>query len=346
MHSFVAEKFMMKSMFLFFFLCLMPILVICFPSCSFREDIPALQYSDNLACYSSILICRAGLSSSSPSIRSLDIFIYDTCGNGPLDSYEHFDFIADGGAASFPEVIDVCSSSGEKQVVLIANLQSSDLSYRDIESYRKISMLSSSIYNEDGNFPIMVGECRMKAGPGKIHSIELSPLFARITIRSFNVDFSKRSYSGKALEEIKAYLVNANAAFGFLQKEPSVTTDFINFRGLDMACTASMKTPWLLVHEGEDVQGCKLFCYPCVQSTQNGGNPTMLVIEGKIDGATYYYPIIIGDGSIESGTDYVFDIMITRSGATSPDEPLNVEDMCVEFEIEKWKEYDWEMENY
>jgi hypothetical protein len=67
---------------------------------------------------------------------------------------------------------------------------------------------------------------------------------------------------------------------------------------------------------------------------------TKLVIEGKIGGHTYYYPIKINPqgGGIARGCRYNFDIVLTRTGVTDPDGELNEEDIEINMEVEEWKE--------
>jgi len=336
----------MKSLILLFLLCLLAILAICFPSCSFLEDSPVQHSHDNLACYS-FLCCRAGTSSSSSTgVKTLDIFVYDTFGSGPLDSYEHLDLNGGENSGPLPELLEISSSSGQKNVVVVANMKTSNLSYKEITSYGQFKLMLSSLYDECASYPVLAGECRLKAGPDTSHDITLLPICSRIQIRNFEVDFSDRPYADRTLENVKAYIVNANASCGFLSCEPAVATDFINFRGLDQSCLSSMKSPELLYHQGSELRGCQLFCYPCTEGPGGNEYPTMLVIEGTIEGNKYYYPLLVGDGIVRRANDYVFDIKITRLGALSADEPIRNEDIDVQLNIIKWKEYAWETVDY
>jgi hypothetical protein len=73
------------------------------------------------------------------------------------------------------------------------------------------------------------------------------------------------------------------------------------------------------------------------------GTPyTRLVLEGKIKGETYYWPVAInrtGDGlGIEANTRYVFDFTIRRKGVRDPDTELYINGSETMMEILQWKE--------
>jgi hypothetical protein len=84
-----------------------------------------------------------------------------------------------------------------------------------------------------------------------------------------------------------------------------------------------------------------LYCYVNEPMEESIGSPiTKLVIEGKIRGDTYYYPIKINPqgGGIARGCRYNFDIVLTRAGVTDPDGELEEGDIEIIMEVEKWKE--------
>ena len=73
------------------------------------------------------------------------------------------------------------------------------------------------------------------------------------------------------------------------------------------------------------------------------GTPfTRLVIEGKIQGETFYWPLDINkeDGGYGIGRNerYIYDITITRKGTKDPDSPVRKEDIDINFNVEKWNE--------
>ena len=94
---------------------------------------------------------------------------------------------------------------------------------------------------------------------------------------------------------------------------------------------------------------CRFLCYPSNSPEESLGTPfTRLVIEGRIQGETWYWPIDInrdanqmGTGScigIERNSRYVYDINITSKGTKYPNTPVTSEMTEIQFETKEWKE--------
>ena len=67
-----------------------------------------------------------------------------------------------------------------------------------------------------------------------------------------------------------------------------------------------------------------------------------MVLEGKIQNETYYWPITInrtdeGEG-IRNNTRHIFDLTIRRKGSLNPDEELSIEDCNIIIEWKEWNE--------
>jgi hypothetical protein len=88
---------------------------------------------------------------------------------------------------------------------------------------------------------------------------------------------------------------------------------------------------------------------PNIGTEGNPGNPpTRLVLEGKIDGHIYYWPINIGheaqEGTYvaERNHSYIYDIHIRRKGTSDPDIPISIKTGEIKLKVESWiekKEY-------
>lgn len=306
-------------------------------SCSFIEDAPAGQTSHLFAC-SSISVRRAGVSSYPVcGTDHLDIFVYDA-ESGLLDSYSRTECA--GGIIGGD--VPVNSSTGDKIVVITANLPTDCISYQETLSYESLCSLKVSLYKESPEFPLMCGSSRIKAGTERTASVTLTPLCARVRIRSLLVDFSRRSYSRLKLTDIRAYLINVNAECGFADTEQiRPATDIINCGRLDESCVGSMDCPSMVLSE-EPGPGTLFHCFPCEAGEDGVCAATMLVIEGKVDGNVCYYPIPVGDGVVRPGVEYIYDIEITRVGGKQPDVPIEEGVLQAGLEVKNWYEYPWE----
>ena len=125
----------------------------------------------------------------------------------------------------------------------------------------------------------------------------------------------------------------------------------LNHGHLDEDDLTSLAQPSLLLQElDEDISenvmrpDVRLLCYPNNSSYESPGSPfTRLVIEGKIEGTTYYWPINInrppyGDGGIERNCRYEYDIVIRNKGNADPDTPVETDDISMNMKVTKWKE--------
>lgn len=279
------------------------------------------------ACFSDICLVRAGGPSCFSS--SIDVFAYEDDTIGNLDSYQHLD-----GAG---ERIEIASRSGKKRFVVVANAKDKLFTYNDIINYDGLASVYSRLADENPENPVMSGESRGFAGRNDT-DMTIKPLMARVRVNSFFVDFIGKPYSNLEFDSPKAYLINVNGMCPVLGTASS-PVEVLNHGRLDETSLNGLSRPEMLVCEG--VTGHPLYCYPCDGTAGSlGFCTTRLVIEGKIGGVTYYYPINVGDGIVERGLSYAYDITITRPGMQDPDTPVDLTMAKVEMHIENWKEYE------
>lgn len=86
-----------------------------------------------------------------------------------------------------------------------------------------------------------------------------------------------------------------------------------------------------------------LLCYPNESDSEGPGSPyTRLVIEGQVNGRTYYWPVNIGaeeDGpGVGRNRQYIYDIRLTRLGQDNPDTPAETLDIETFVEAKEWRE--------
>lgn len=270
--------------------------------------------------------------------NTLDVFIYDSQ-SGLLDSYQKVD--VSGGRVS------VSSTSGRKTAVFAANLDKSRFGYDSILSFRRLCEITQHISDEDVRHPVLCGQCTFEPGVGRLQAVTLDPLSCRIMIRSINVDFSSRPYYMEKLTDIKAYLVNVNASCSVADTTRRPMTDIINCGFFDGSAVRSMASPEMLFCETPS-SGCSLYCYPYAiqDGTEPLFGPTRLVIEGRIRGNTYYYPITLDADFLQRGRSCIYDITLTRSGGTDPDSALLPRTVLLSVSTSEWTEYDECIENY
>ena len=182
-------------------------------------------------------------------------------------------------------------------------------------------------------------------------------LVSEIRINSIRTDFQGREYYGEPLTDVKIYLTNVNASCCIMKHEDFRPESIVNPGFLDTEAMGRFHDSRIVCADAvPDIgrspvnPGIRLYCYPNDSLEETPGSPfTRLVIEGKIAGYTYWYPITInrGDFGAITGGDgngigrnmcYSYDITILRTGTQDPDTPVDKDDIRIECSIEPWQE--------
>ncbi len=283
-------------------------------------------------------------------IRHSDIFIFNDDALKRLDSYQRIQ-------GSGP--VTAASRKGDKIMVIVANSPRTREEWRNVNSFEGFQEEITLLERESRESPVMTSITGITAGSGQTYRADLERLVSEIRINSIRTDFSGREYDGEPLTDVKVFLTNVNASCRMLRSEDFRPELIINPGFLDMDTVSGFRDTGMIYREieediGEDAvyPGISLFCYPNDGAEESAGSPfTRLVIEGKIRGNTYWYPISINRGGfgIASGGNgkgigrnmcYTYDITIRRAGTKDPDIPVSLEDVTVSCPIEPWKETD------
>lgn len=264
-------------------------------------------------------------------IRSLDVFVFNDDAQGRLDSYMHF--------KDMPTAyLKISSSAGDKLVALIANMNSGMLKAEEIMTYSQLENIRWNLKDEDPAYPIMSGESQFCAGEDGYTPILLTPIMSNVTLDFVRVNFSGRGYKSKTLENASVYLTNVSASAEILRQSGFRLNDMVNAGRLDQSFLRSMKHPEILYSSfiPEQWKPVNLYCYPNDAAEGIlGSEHTRMVVQGDIDGSTYYYPIEInqegfgyssGPHGLSRDIKYSYSLTITRKGSSSPDEPIGPED--------------------
>ncbi len=282
---------------------------------------------------------RAKSSMISECIQTLDAFVFEQ--DGTLDCYQRIEN---------PDCIcTIASGSGKKKLLLVANSCRDRFDWAEIRNLNTAAGLTAELEDERRHMPVMTCLTDLTAGeeafPGML------PLRSEIMLQTLRCDFTGKPYAGEHLTDVRVYLTYANASSRIVPGSQDASLRLINPGILDELHLEAFKEKDIIVQSlREDVgqeavkAACSLFCYANSPGEESIGSPyTKLVIEGKIGSDTYYYPVKINPdgGGVASGGKYVFDIVITRTGATDPDGDLVEEDIEINMEIEEWREKEW-----
>lgn len=286
------------------------------------------------------IICTKG----SADVGNMDIFTFNDDRLMLLDSYQHID----GSKAS----VDIRSQNGDKIVFACINGQREKYDWTVINSFPSMKEIEVDLRKERRSSPCMTGSTVITAGKEGAYRLELRRIASEIILRSIRCDFTNKSYKGKGIDEVKVYLTNVNSRCSITSDGAVTPTEIINAGGLVYEDLEGFPEPDMVLQTIERSIGrtvlmpdIRLSCYPSAGTSDSPGTPyTRLVIEGKIDGTTYWWPIDINrDGNNEEqgiyrNRQYIFDVIIKRKGTSDPDTVIEIEDAEIIMNIQPWKE--------
>jgi len=289
---------------------------------------------------------------------TLDIYVYNDDELRQMDTYERVTLgtitndRSETGSGS--GTVDVACTAGPKIIAMVVNGRTGRYCWSASNTYNYIGKLDAEFEKEDPEHPTMSGKCCTE-GNEKSLGIELQPIMSKVVLRSIRCDFTGRAYEGEYLTDAKVYLTNVSSLCRMMAFSGFNTRGVMNAGRLVESDLARMKDPGMVVQDlpkqiGKDFLEVNrtLYCYPNTNTEDSIGSPfTRLVIEGKIEGKTWYYPINInredfcwveGTEGIERNKCYVYDITIKRTGSSDPDTPVYVRDISIAAEVVPWKE--------
>ena len=259
-------------------------------------------------------------------VRRLDLFVFEDDGIGALDAYTR-------SYAYSPSVVEVHSAGGDKRVVAVANASFTDRFVTSIRSYGDLRRAVVCLTDDHPSFPVMSGEARFTAGTGRTCDLTLEPVMSVVELRKLCF----RSSEG-ALTDVKVYLTGVGNRAELLRETAFLPSETLNNGALSETDLGRLAYSGMVYRylgsghaEGDGtVYGtASLYCYPNEAEEESVGSPyTRLVIEGKLNGKTCYYPIPVnrdlygedGSGGVGRNCRYVYDLTLTRAGTESPDE--------------------------
>lgn len=298
-----------------------------------------IEMSGDLA--GNILKSRTISFTSSCSVRTLDLFIFNDDKFRMLDSYMR---------AYSPNTngIQSASCSGDKILFALANCKVDSTALMGLNSYSELTKLYAELEDEAPSDPVMTYECQFDAASDTYCIAALEPVLAEVVLNSISCNFSDRPYKGKKLENVRVYLTNVCSRYPIAGQSSTGPEGIINYGQMNQDEIEGLSDPGILHRELDIPIGAeiiypdiKLYCFPNTAEYEDLGTRfTRLVIEGTIDGVKTFYPININRNKegvgIERNTSYSYDIRITRRGVNSPDQPIEIEEFECSLHISDW----------
>lgn len=324
----------MRHFFTFTFACTLTVPFVLSLSCCTPELSPAFS-AEAENCLSQATIRRAW-GNSTGNFRA-KAFIYKS-EDGALDAFQDLE--------STDGTVEIRSTSGVRDCLVVENLPDSIFSYGNISNINSLLGMKVSYLDEDPQMPVCTGSARYDSRVSAQTQVNITPLLARIEIRNLRVDFSAQPYSNAAFEDPKAYLTNLN---GICPLSGSVdkVSEILNYGSFDYQLHSRMRNPQMIM--SRNPKGAVLYCYPHPAQkdpdhAELGECITRLVIEARIEGKIYYYPVCISKDGIHRGVNYVFDITICGKGCLDADTLADAGMIRFDMVKKEWNEKEYQNE--
>ena len=273
------------------------------------------------------------------SVQGLDLLFFQDAPLFRLDAYQHLNGVNGGRVTG-------TSSTAARKVVILSNYPRDSYAWNGIRSLGSLTDLPFRLADENPDAPMLYGESEA----GSMGRVTLRPMLAKITLRSIACEFSERPYAGERLQDVRAYLTYASQECRpFAPEDPP--SSWLNAGRLDEAGTAALAHPEIVLQTltaslgGRIYPSAGFYCYPNPSDGSEFGSPvTRLVIEGKLRGTTYYYPIDLP--GLQADVQYRMDVTLTRAGTTDPDTPAASGSIRLESQVLDWDGRAWEDIHY
>ena len=308
----------------------------------------SLQYTDgSFTAAETVPVKMAVHSKTSMHGRNMDMLVFVDDKIKYLECWQRVQMSETGevsiASMNGPKIMMACSGiegKGHEDWMWVSSIESLQDAWTELE-------------DETSDMPVLSGSCSFRAGGNDREQprLTLRRVSSEVFLRSLKCDFKGRAYEGEKLSDIQVYLTNVNASCR-IWDDLGTASRIINQGRLVMEDIARFKDQsliWQSIEGNVCEKGInpdiRLRCYPNTASKEGPGTPfTRLVIQGVLDGDTWYWPIDINqdNGSSQPGIGsnciYAFDIVLTRKGSADPDTAIKTGTASITMEVKQWEE--------
>lgn len=253
--------------------------------------------------------------------------VVNVSGEDAISSYQVFVYSLDSGLLEAYSTMSGTTTSvkmncrvGSKEVVVLANAP--DLS--NVVSLSALKQTKSLLEHNSAGALVMEGNDVVELSASSSVEIKLKRLVAKIRLTGVTVNFESTAYDGKTFELVSAYLINVAADKPYLAnvKENSDAPTlwynklaYVSNTSYNSILRDNITSGTAKNYTTEHV----FYAYPNPFKTDDfsatwSSRPTRLIVEAKLDGQLYYYPIALCE--LAQNTAYDVSLTITRLGTT------------------------------
>ncbi len=287
-----------------------------------------------------------GVQNDDNTVKTLEVFIFSS--DNTLDTYKKFDNVG-----SSLTGLQVTARTGLKKIYVIANSHVS--SWAGVTTLAEFGKKVSDLKSEGLKSFTMTGSVNTEVKSSSNVTIPVSRLVGRVKLGSLKTAFAGTPYAGKTLSNVKIYLTNVYGSKTFVSGADPASPLVLNANALIASDTSGFSIGAAIaevfsgtVGDAGDTKQHYFYCYENLLEAETSSKKfTRLVIQGDLEGSTYYYPIQInrdnygyapanGHKGVKRNTSYTYNVVINRPGSSSPSEDISSGTVSLSVSVENW----------
>ena len=296
-----------------------------------------------------------GNSANDAKINSLDILIFNNeegTGNGRLEVYRNLS----GSQLTNLSDIKITATTGAKKLFIIGNSHNGS-TLKNITHYSDFEAVESSLLKENVRDFCMTYSCETTLAPVTEITAQLTRMVARVKLGTLKTNFTGTAFEGSSLNDVKIYLLNAHSNKLLHNGEAPGNSTVFNYKRAKTSDYENAEMEGILYETvntpltpGNEITSKYFYCYENLLDSETVSDRyTRLVIEGKLNGTTYYYPINInreGFGyaattshkGVKRNASYSINCVISGIGSDNPDEIIENSAISVDITVTDWED--------
>lgn len=281
-----------------------------------------------------------GVQADDNNIQTLEIFVFRVNegkpDDGVLDGYRKF------GADELGDLtnLEIQTTTGEKVIYAVANSHREN--WKGINTRALFEQQTALLQDDNLKNFIMTGSTQEQLKLASTVSLTIKRLVSRVQIKSVKTSFRYGPYDGMELTEVKAYIINAQGA-KYIHNGLGDNIKLYNNGGYVEADAQACVMQGMIY----DDFGCSIndngytvphyfYCYENTFKDESEHNKfTRVVVEGKLNGVTYYYPIVLEE--LQRNCCYTLDITIKRPGSNDPSADVEKGTIVASIQVKDWE---------
>ncbi len=269
--------------------------------------------------------------SGETKVNDLQVFVFGS--NNRLEAYKH-----EKGKSSL--VLGLFPGQKKLHVLVNAPKVSNIVDYEDL--YTKVSELKD---NSADNF-VMEGYKSLKVGNEDFSTdLQASRLVSKVSLVKIENKLDD-IYGNLEFTVSRAYLTNVAGDRGYSAEGHPAAAPSLWFHKMKYVSSDGISDLTMADYKDEKIMKSKsyttaqhFYCYPN-PTEQDSVNEkwsirfTKLVVEIKLGGELYYYPLPLG--KLEQNTAYQVSLAVTHPGSNDPDTPYNQDSGTFDIKVVDW----------